>query len=91
MSARITKAEVAFLFPTPRNEAADRVEGLRQAEARAHQKALLAGLQRFVAQVATWPARARARAELAAMNDHELADLGLVRGNIDAAVEGRAQ
>ncbi len=89
MSARITKAEVAFLFPTPRNDAADRAEQLRQAGARAHEAALLGGLTRLLAQLASWPARARARAELSSMSARELADLGLARGDIQDAVEGR--
>ncbi len=88
MSARITKAEVAFMFPTARNDAADRNEALRLAGARAHQDAVMAGLHRLVARLASWPARARARAELAAMNNRELMDLGLTRGDINAAVEG---
>jgi uncharacterized protein YjiS (DUF1127 family) len=89
MSARITKAEVAFLFPTARNDAADRNEALRLAGARAHQAAVMATLHRLVARVAGWPARARARAELAAMDGRELMDLGLTRGEIDAAIEGK--
>ncbi len=88
MSARITKAEVAFLFPTLRNDAADRNEALRLAEARAHQAAVMATFHRLADRVLGWPARARARAELRAMGAHELADLGLTRGDIDAAVEG---
>jgi uncharacterized protein YjiS (DUF1127 family) len=88
MSARITKAEVAFLFPTPRSNAADRNEALRLAAARAHQSAILAGLTRIADRVAGWPARARARAELAAMDNRALLDLGLTRGDIDAAIDG---
>jgi uncharacterized protein YjiS (DUF1127 family) len=89
MSARIIKAEVAFLFPTARNDAADRNEALRLAGARAHQAAMLAPFHRLVDRVAGWPARARARAELAAMDSRALRDLGLTRGEIDAAIDGR--
>ena len=88
MSARITKAEVAFMFPAARNDAADRNEALRLAGASAHQAAIMAGLHRLVARVAAWPARARARAELAAMDSRELRDLGLTHGDIDAAIDG---
>jgi len=89
MSARITKAEVAFLFPFPRSDAADRNEALHLAVARAHQAAVVATLQRLADRVLSWPARARARAELNALGSRELADLGLNRAEIDAAVEGR--
>ena len=89
MSARITKAEVAFLFPMPRSDAADRNEALRLAEARAHQAAMMAALHRLADRVLGWPARARARAELAAMSSRELMDLGLTRADIDAAIDGR--
>ncbi len=89
MSARITKAEVAFLFPTARNDAADRNEALRLAGARAHQAAVMATLHRLADRVIGWPARARARAELSAMGARELADLGLTRSEIDAAIDGR--
>ena len=89
MSARITKAEVAFLFPTPRNDAADRNEALRLAGTRAHQAAVLATFHRLIDRAAGWPARARARAELSAMGSRELMDLGLTHGDIDAAIDGR--
>ena len=88
MSARITKAEVAFLFPFPRSDAADRNEALHLAVARAHQAAVVATFHRLADRVLGWPARARARAELTEMGSRELADLGLTRGDIDAAVEG---
>jgi len=93
MSARITKAEVAFLLPPPRSQAAEQVEAMRQAASRAAQAATLDAVGGFFARllgdVMAWPERSRARAELAAMDDHALADLGLYRGDIDAAVTGR--
>ncbi len=93
MSARITKAEVAFLLPSPRSQVAEQVEALRLAAARAHQAALVSGLRQGVARLADavlgWPARLAAQAELRAMSDRELADMGLNRSDIARAVTGR--
>lgn len=91
MSARITKAEVAFLMPLAVGPDADRTAALHQAAAAAQREAMLAGLRRLWQRLLDWPARVSARAQLHACTDHELADLGLTRGQIDAAIEGHAR
>lgn len=88
MDARLTKSEAAYLLPaTPM---ADQVEAIRLAAGRARDAALVQGLARIADRILGWPARARARAELAALTSRELADIGLTRGEIDRVVEGSA-
>jgi uncharacterized protein YjiS (DUF1127 family) len=93
MSARITKAEVAFLMPPPRSPTAEKIDALREAAARAQAAALKASVHGFFnwlgEKLLGWPARARAIAELRGLSDRDLADLGLTRGEIEAAVIGR--
>lgn len=49
----------------------------------------LAGLfSALVRRVADAAARRRARNELCALTEHELADIGISRGDIDAVVDG---
>jgi uncharacterized protein YjiS (DUF1127 family) len=74
---------------TPEQE---RVRALRRAAAEAYQ----AGLARATGQVLArlgdtffgWVRRARIRAELESLTDHELADIGLTRSDIDRVVSG---
>lgn len=81
MDARFAKSEVAYLLPaTPM---ADQVEAIRFAAGRARDAALAQGVARAVRRVLGWPARRRARAELTALTNRELADIGLNRGDID--------
>jgi uncharacterized protein YjiS (DUF1127 family) len=89
MSARIIKAEVAFLLPSLPAPAAERAETLRQTAASQAWAAAGQRLGRMVENLLGWPDRATARAELRDLTDRQLADLGLSRHEIDAAVCGR--
>lgn len=80
MDARFTKSEVACLLPT--TPMADQVEAIRLAAGRARDAALAQAVAAVVRRVIGWPARLRARAELSALSDRELADIGLSRGDI---------
>jgi uncharacterized protein YjiS (DUF1127 family) len=88
MDARMTKAEAALLLPLPRNPAAEQIASLREAAGRANQAALLRGLARIADAILGWPARARLRAELAALSERELTDIGLTRGDLGRIVRG---
>ena len=88
MDARMTKAEAALLLPLPRNPAADRLADLRDAAGRANDSALFQGLARLADKVFGWPARTRLRAELAALSERELVDIGLTRSDIDRVATG---
>ena len=61
----------------------DQVEAIRFAAGRARDAALAQGMAHAVRRVLGWPARLRARAELSALSNRELADIGLTRGDID--------
>ncbi|GGC60028.1 hypothetical protein GCM10011504_42830 [Siccirubricoccus deserti] len=86
MPAHFTKSEASYLLPaTP---VADQVEAIRLAASRARDAAAMHGVARFVDRVLGWPARIRARAELAALSERELSDIGLTRGDIDRVADG---
>jgi uncharacterized protein YjiS (DUF1127 family) len=89
MSARITKAEFAYLMPSAPSPAEERLAALREEAARAQAEAIKAGLRRFFARLTGWLERVRAKAALRALSSRELADLGLSRGEISGAVGGR--
>lgn len=87
---RITSAEAALLMPqSPRNAQAERIETI-QAEARqARATALAARISGFFqglrAALTAIRNRRETIAQLRLLNDRELADIGLTRGNITAA------
>jgi len=62
-----------------------RIELLRQAN-EARNAVVVSGLQRILSGFAGWMQRRRAETELRAMTDRELADIGLTRGTIRAAL-----
>ncbi|MBP0493503.1 DUF1127 domain-containing protein [Roseomonas sp. SG15] len=65
------------------------VELLRQAN-EARNAAVLSGLQRLLAGFAGWMQRRRAEAELLALTDRELSDIGLTRSDIPFVLAGQA-
>jgi uncharacterized protein YjiS (DUF1127 family) len=86
MPAHFTKSEASYLLPaTP---VADQVEAIRLAAGRARDATAMRGVARFVDRVLGWPARIRARAELAALSERELLDIGLTRGDIARVADG---
>ncbi|MBL8834963.1 MAG: DUF1127 domain-containing protein [Alphaproteobacteria bacterium] len=59
-----------------------------RASAPAHLGALVAAVgSRILAIVTTWHARAKERRALAAMNDHELRDVGITRADVWAELD----
>ncbi|MBK1658418.1 DUF1127 domain-containing protein [Paracraurococcus ruber] len=90
MDARLTRAEAAYLLPLPVSPALERARALRLEAAAAYQAGLTEGARQLLARLGDalfgWAARARARAELGALTDRELADIGLSRGEIERAV-----
>ena len=91
MNPRISQVQnPAPMMPYPANlrQLSD-VELLRQAN-EARNAAAMSGLQRLLAGFAGWMQRRRAEAELRALTDRELADIGLSRGDIPYVLrEGR--
>jgi uncharacterized protein YjiS (DUF1127 family) len=87
MDAHFTKTEASYLLPT--TPIADQVEVIRLAAGRARDAAAMRGVARFVDRVLGWPARVRARAELASLTERELSDIGLTRGDIDRVADGQ--
>ncbi len=85
MDARFTKAEGSCLPPRPRHPDAERIFETRAAAHAAHEAAIVAGFRRFAGHavdlVLAWPRRQRLLAELGAMSDRDLADIGLARGD----------
>jgi uncharacterized protein YjiS (DUF1127 family) len=88
MDARMTKVEAALLLPLPRNLVIEQIEAVRQAASRANQAVLMQGFARLADLVLGWPARRRLRAELTALTERELADIGLTRGDIGRVIDG---
>lgn len=85
MDLRITRAEIA-LFAPPLRGTTDRVEALRLAAGRAHDAALLAVARRVMDGFGAMVRGRRTRRALAALSDRQLADIGLVRADIDRMV-----
>ncbi len=73
MNAQTTKAADAFLFSEPH----------------ASRTGLMLSLARAFEAVSEWSRRRRAAAELNALTDRELADIGITRGDIGGIVRGR--
>jgi len=73
MNAQTTKADGAFLFPEPS----------------ASSTGLMLSLARAFQAVSEWSQRRRMAAELGALSDRELADIGLTRGEIGNIVHRR--
>ena len=89
MNPRISQAHnPAPMMPFPANmPRMSEIELLRQAN-EARNAAAISGLQRLLAGFAGWMQRRRAEAELHALSDRELADIGLTRGEIAFALRG---
>ena len=79
MNARIDRAETVFLGSLASPEA-ERHAALAFAGGQAWQGRLVARVQDAVY---GWLERSRARRELNRLTDHELADIGMTRGDID--------
>lgn len=87
MHARLTKAEGFLLLPMPRHPDAERIFETRVAAHAAHEAAIGTGIRRAVGRIVdvllAWPRRQNLLAELRAMSDRDLADIGLARGDFD--------
>lgn len=90
MDARITKAEAELMMPIPANHAArDAVEATRLAAIRLRDAALAARVRGLFVALAEAVRRRRAMAELNALGDRELADIGLTRAEIPYVFDRR--
>jgi uncharacterized protein YjiS (DUF1127 family) len=89
MNPRISQAHnPAPMMPVPANQRPmSEIELLRQAN-EARNAVVISGLQRMVSGFAGWMQRRRAEAELRALTDRELADIGLTRGDIAFVLRG---
>lgn len=86
---RITPAEAALLMPrSPRNVEAERIQAIIAEAREARDRALAARISGFFRGLRAALTAIRTRREtveqLRALSDRELADIGLVRGNITA-------
>jgi uncharacterized protein YjiS (DUF1127 family) len=92
MHPRITETELALLLPTGASPETERARGLLLAALRLRDAFEATGLPRVLARVggrlAEWNLRRRTVAELEALTDRDLADIGLTRGDIDRLAEG---
>jgi uncharacterized protein YjiS (DUF1127 family) len=93
MDARITKEETALLLNLNPSRHAQQVEEIRLAALRARDEAIGRAIRGAVAKVfralrsaaifiATFPQRRAVFAQLNALSDRELADIGLTRGDL---------
>lgn len=86
MDPRLLRVEAAYLLPLPASPAAERARALRIAAAEAYQAGLARAGRAFFTRLGEalfgWARRARIRAELEALSDRELADIGVTRGEI---------
>ncbi|MBP0445561.1 DUF1127 domain-containing protein [Roseomonas sp. SSH11] len=89
MNPRISQVQhPAPMMPFPANaQPMSQIEVLRQAN-EARNAVITSGLQRLVSGFAAWIQRRRAEAELTALTDRELADIGLTRGDIPFVLQG---
>ena len=83
MDAHFSKAEGFFLLSPPRHPDADRILQTRAAAGAAREAAFMAHLRRVATLLFGWPRRQRLLAELRAMSDRDLSDIGLNRGEFD--------
>lgn len=85
MDARLTQAESAYLLSTAPSAERERVMAQRLAAGEAHQADLRRGAAQLLARLGKalfgWIERARIRAELNALTDRDLADIGLTRSD----------
>ncbi|RAI57292.1 DUF1127 domain-containing protein [Roseicella frigidaeris] len=90
MDPRLLRAEAAYLLPLPASPAEERARALRLAAAEAYQAGLGRAGQALLARLDNalfgWVRRSRVRAELEALSDRELADIGVSRGEIGRIV-----
>jgi len=91
MNPRISQVQhPAPMMPYPANmPQLSSAEILRQAN-EARNAAARRGLKRLVAAFSNWLERRRTEAELHALTDRELADIGLTRGDIPYVLSGGA-
>jgi uncharacterized protein YjiS (DUF1127 family) len=90
MDARLTQAESAYLVSAAPSMERERAMALRLAASKAYRARLLHGTAQLLARLGDalfgWVERARIRAELNSLNDRELADIGLSRGDIGRVI-----
>jgi uncharacterized protein YjiS (DUF1127 family) len=90
MDTLFTKAEIHRLLPAPRTLDGERAKGIFLAALRARDAVVELGqlLARAMAPLAAWSARRQSMAELNGLNDRDLQDIGLTRGEIDHVASG---
>lgn len=89
MNTALTKAELDRLLPEPRSLETEQARGVFLAALRARDALLLTGLPQLFGRLAKRARVRRASAELRALTDRELADIGLTRGDIANVVAGK--
>jgi uncharacterized protein YjiS (DUF1127 family) len=91
MDARLSQAESAYLLPLAPSAERERALAQRLAAGEAYQAGLLRGAAQLLGRLGDalfgWVGRARLRAELNALSDRDLADIGLSRGDIGRVVD----
>ena len=92
MDTLFTKSELHQLMSGARGPDVEQAEGRFLAALRARDAVLALGhlLARAAAPLAGWSARRKATAELNALSDRDLADMGLTRGDIAYVASGAA-
>lgn len=95
MDALVTKEELRCTSLLSHNPALSSVEATRFAAAAARDEALAARLRGAMTSVMeavmAWPRKRRVIAQLAALSDRELADIGLTRGDFTHVFEVEAR
>jgi uncharacterized protein YjiS (DUF1127 family) len=88
MSSRITAADLNRLLSTPaRTAETEQARGLFLSALRLRDGLEALGVTSLFARLADWRERRQAAAELYALSDRELADIGLTRSEIDRALD----
>ena len=92
MNPRISQVQnPAPMMPFPANlQPMSQIEVLRQAN-EARNAVVSSALQRLLAGFAAWMQRRRAEAELMALTDRELADIGLTRADVPYVLRGEIE
>jgi len=85
MNARIDTAETGFIPAMVSSPQAERRAALQQSSGEAWQAGLL---HRLGDALFGWVRRDRVRAELAALSDRDLSDMGITRGDFDRILTG---
>jgi uncharacterized protein YjiS (DUF1127 family) len=94
MTSRITPAEAALLMPRPRSPEAEKIEAVIAAARRERDAALASRIAEGFRALRSFVTILRRRQEtiesLRALDDRQLSDIGVLRGNIPAAANDLA-